>query len=102
MHLVLSLNVPRSWFTTVDALHSPFGAYSAVRSAGHEEKMNENPNASFFGSGTCAWRAARGSPVVRCSRHPGRQSHGKGRLKAGFVKSYEVLRKSFAKARKEL
>src|SRR5260221_12120812 len=64
---------------------SPFGtcACSAVRSAIHEEKRNENPNARFFGSGTCAWRAAGGFSVVRCSRRLGRQNHGNGRLQEG-------------------
>src|SRR5207249_7657145 len=75
----------RSGVTAVGGRGSPFGACacSAVRSAAREEKRNENPNARFFGSGTRAWHAARGFCVVRCSRRPGRQGHGKGRLQEG-------------------
>src|SRR5207249_5319658 len=44
----------RSSVTATGVPDSPFGAcaHAAVRSAVHEEKRNENPNARFFGSGT--------------------------------------------------
>src|ERR1700704_6307651 len=63
-------NVQSAVLQPLLVLHSPFGVCtgSAVRSAVHEEKRNENPNASFFSSGTCAWCAARGISVVRRSR----------------------------------
>src|SRR5437879_100962 len=75
------LESSKSSVTATGIPYSPFGACacSAVRSAVRKEKRNENPNAGFFGSGTCAWRAARGFSAVRCSRRPGRQSRGKGR-----------------------
>src|SRR5437762_14197165 len=58
------LIIPRPPISTL----FPTRRSSDLRSAGHEEKMNENPNASFFGSGTCAWRAARGSREQRAKR----------------------------------